>query len=120
MKTTVDLPSDLILALKLTALRRNQKLGVTVAQCLASALAAPQTIAGLRHAKPMSSVVSQWAAAESGGNLISDKVRIDADGLPSIRCVPHAPASRMSLQALLALEQQSQLEEDAQRAGRPV
>lgn len=42
-------------------------------------------------------------------------VVMDDEGLPVIRCSPHAPATCMSTAALLALEQEAQTEEDLKR-----
>jgi len=47
-------------------------------------------------------------------------VEIGEGGLPVIRCAPNAPAKRTSVEGLLALEQQSQTEEDLKRAGIPL
>ena len=47
-------------------------------------------------------------------------VEIGEGGLPLIRCHPDAPAARMSVEALLKLEQESQAEEDSKRAGIPT
>ena len=47
-------------------------------------------------------------------------VQIGANGLPVIRCRPHAKASTASLEALLKLEQLAQTELDIQHARRPV
>ena len=44
-------------------------------------------------------------------------VEVGDRGLPVIRCHRRAPAARMSAEALLKLEQETQLEEDLQRAG---
>jgi hypothetical protein len=38
-------------------------------------------------------------------------------GMPIIRCAPDAPATRMSVAELLALDQRGQNEEDLRRAG---
>lgn len=40
MKTTIDLPDEVVRELKITALRNGQKLGATTMQCLTLALAA--------------------------------------------------------------------------------
>ncbi|MDB6034188.1 MAG: Antitoxin VapB41 [Verrucomicrobiales bacterium] len=47
-------------------------------------------------------------------------VQIGERGLPIIRCGPGAPATRMSIEELLKLEERTQLEEDAKRARQPV
>ncbi|MSQ70177.1 MAG: hypothetical protein EXR27_02655 [Betaproteobacteria bacterium] len=50
---------------------------------------------------------------------IGSRVEIGESGLPLIRCRPDALATRMSVEALLKLEQEAQAEEDSRRAGRP-
>lgn len=45
------------------------------------------------------------------------RIEIQASGLPVICCGKHAPASRMTIAELLALEQETLLREDLQRVG---
>ena len=98
MKTTLDLPDDLIQEVKLRALLQRRTVKDFVAECLRQALAMP----ALRQAeKPPA----------------SSRVVIGEDGLPVLHCDPDAPATRMSVGKLLALEQESQTEEDLERAG---
>jgi len=99
MKTTVDLPGEIVRELKLMALRRRQKLNVTTTQCLAQAVDTPR------------------ANTVSTPPISSTRVKIGKDGLPVIRCAPDAPASRMGVGDLLALGQRSLEEEDLKRAG---
>ena len=49
--------------------------------------------------------------------LASPMVEVGQGGLPMIRCDPKAPATRMSAEDLLKLEQEAQLEEDRHHAG---
>jgi hypothetical protein len=98
MKTTVDLPGEIVRELKLMALRRRQKLNITTTQCLAQAVECPR--AKTVFPPPISSA----------------RVRIGKNGLPLIRCAPDAPAGRMGVDELLALEQRSLEEEDMKRA----
>ena len=47
----------------------------------------------------------------------SSLVEVGEGGLPVIQCRPNAPATRMGLQDLLKLEQDTQNEEDLKHAG---
>jgi len=53
-------------------------------------------------------------------SALGDRVLMEPNGLPVIRCRANAPVLRANLQDLLALEQQAQTEEDMQHAGRAV
>lgn len=92
MKTTFDLPPDLVREVKLRAVHEGRKLKDVAAELLTRGLADPAT-----PAKP--------------------RVEIQTNGLPVIRCGTDAPASRMTTEELLALEQETLLREDLQRAG---
>lgn len=48
------------------------------------------------------------------------RVTLTAAGLPLVAPSANAPASQMTPADLLAMEQQAQMQEDAQRAGQPV
>ena len=101
MKTTLDLPDELIREVKLRAVIQGRTLRDVVADFLRQGLgmAAPQP------AKPLSA---------------SSMVTVGQSGLPTIRCQPNAPAAQSSLATLLQLEQQSQTEGDLQHAGLAV
>ena len=86
MKTTIDLPSELVRAIKLRALNENRRLKEVVTDLLRS---------GLKHGGAKDSV--------------PQKGRIE---LPLFATTPGAPASQMRATALIALEQTAQLEED--------
>ena len=101
MKTTLDLPDELIREAKLRAVMQGRTLRDLVADFLRQ---------GLGIAPPAASVLPP------AGSM----VQIGANGLPVIRCRPHAKASTASLEALLKLEQLAQTELDMQHAGRPV
>ena len=92
MKTTFDLPPDLVREVKLRAVHEGRKLKDVAAELLTRGLADPAT-----PAKP--------------------RIKIQTNGLPVIRCGKDAPASRMTTEELLALEQETLLREDLQRAG---
>lgn len=98
MKTTLDLPDELIREVKLRAVVQRRTVKDLVAEFLRQGLGlAPLGGAKKRPVSPM--------------------VRIGEGGLPVIQCAPNAPATRMSVEALLALEQEAQTEEDLKRAG---
>lgn len=98
MKTTLDLPDELIREVKLRAVHQRRTVKDIVAEFLRQGLGlAPLGLSEKRSVSPM--------------------VKIGERGLPVIRCAPHAPATRMSVEELLALEQETQTEEDLKRAG---
>ena len=92
MKTTFDLPPDLVREVKLRAIHEGRKLKDMVAEVLQRGLANP-----VKPAKP--------------------RIEIQANGLPVICCGKDAPVSRMTPEELLALEQETLLREDLQRVG---
>lgn len=97
MKTTFDLPPNLVRELKLRAVHEGRKLKEVAADVLKRGLAAPETAAKPRPAKP--------------------KIEIQANGLPVVRCKANAPAKRMTADELLALEQECLAQDDFQRLG---
>lgn len=97
MKTTFDLPPDLVRELKLRAVHEGRKLKDVAADLLRRGLAAPEPTAKSKPAKP--------------------KIEIQASGLPVVRCKANAPAMRMTAGELLALDRQSLDQEDLQRLG---
>jgi plasmid stability protein len=100
MKTTLDLPEDLVKAVKLRAVNEGRKLREEVADLLRLGLA-----------------TANRPAARTG-HLKSPRVRTDPKtGLPVIVCKRNAPARRMSAEDLIALEQESQTREDLERLG---
>lgn len=101
MKTTLDLPDDLVREMKLRAVIQGRTLRDLAADFLRQ---------GLSMAPP------QRTVPQPPGSRID----IGADGLPIIRGNADAPARTMSAEALIALEQDLQTGEDAQRAGLPV
>lgn len=98
MKTTFDLPDDLVREVKLRAVVQGRTVKDLVAEFLRQGL-------GIATPGPLEK--------PPAGSL----VRIGEGGLPVIRCRPDAPATRMSVEELLELEQESQAEEDSKRAG---
>lgn len=97
MKTTFDLPPDLVREVKLRAVHEGRKLKDVAADLLKRGLSAPEATAKPRSAKP--------------------KIDIQANGLPVVRCGTNAPAKRMTASELLKIEQQSLDNEDLQRLG---
>jgi plasmid stability protein len=101
MKTTLDLPDELVRELKLRAVLQRRTVKDLVAETLRRGL-------GLQPPTGCS-------ALAAGG-----PVEIAEDGLPVIRCRPGAPATRMTVDELLMLEQKAVATEDLQRAGLSV
>lgn len=97
MKTTLDLPADLVRAMKLRAVHQGRKLKDVAAELLQRGLAAPP-------------VLPLFPAEEA-------KIEIGANGVPVIRCGPDSPVSRMSTREILAMEQEALYQEDLQRLG---
>ena len=97
MKTTLDLPDELFRELRLRAVAQGRTVKDLVAELLRQGLG---------------------MAPRSGPEKppVSSRVEIGKEGLPVIRCNPDAPATRMSVEELLKLEQETQLEEDLRRA----
>jgi hypothetical protein len=96
MKTTMDLPDDLVQELKLRSVHERRKMKDVAADALRS---------GLQIKVP-----AQTESLPSG-------LEINERGFPVFTCGPDAPASKMTIEELLALEQESLLEEDLKRAG---
>ena len=93
MKTTLDLPTDLVLEMKLRAMHEGRKLKDVAAELLKRGLA-PDPAPG-----PL-------PAATKG------TIR-----LPLFSSPKSSPATRMSLAALLSLEQETLQQEDLERLG---
>ncbi len=101
MKTTLDLPDELIREMKLRAVMQGRTLRDLAAEFIRQGLgmATPR----LTEALPLDSMV-----------------QIGAGGLPVVRCRADAPAKGKDIDALLALEQVALASEDLQRAQLPV
>ncbi len=98
MKTTLDLPDELVREAKLRAVMQGRTLKDLVADFMRQGLGHPAE--------------AGQAAAQGSKRLI-----IAPDGLPQIRCRADAPASRASVAELLALEQRALAEDDMRHAG---
>ena len=100
-KTTLDLADELIRKVKLRAVVQGRTGKDLVAEFLRQGLGR----------EPLGRVKKRAA---------SSMVKIGESGLPVIRCAKHAPAARMGVAKLLALEQETLMGEDLQRARRPL
>lgn len=98
MKMTLNLPDDLVRELKLRSELERRTLNDVATDALRN---------GLQIKVP----AQTESATEPEGLMLTE------DGFPVIQCEPDAPASRMTIEELLALEQESLLEEDLKRAG---
>jgi hypothetical protein len=97
MKTTLDLPGNLVKKVKLHALHEGRKLKDTVADLLRLGLAAT-------HTSPVS--------------VASPGVKTDREtGLPFFPSASNAPITKMRTEEIYALIQQTQEEEDLERSG---
>ncbi len=101
MKTTIDLPDELVREMKLRAVMQGRTLRDLAADLIRQGL-------GMAFAKPTQTIPTESA------------VHIGPNGLPVFRCADNAPAENMRLEQLLALEQEALASEDMQRAGLPV
>ncbi len=97
MKTTLDLPDDLVRRMKIRAVQEGRPLKRLAAELLIRSLNAA--------AVPM-----------PAPSAVTKRVSVAANGFPVFHCGPKAPASRMTAEELIALEQQTQLEEDMRGA----
>lgn len=98
MKTTLDLPDELVREVKLRAVMQGRTIKDLVAELLRAGL-------GI-DAKPTPEQ-----------RVLNVHIEIDADGFPAFRCLPSAPARSMSVDELLKLEQNAIHQEDLARAG---
>ena len=96
MKTTLDLPNELVREMKLRAVIEGRKLKDVAAALLAAGLAAKASQAKVPRA------------------------RRGAIKLPLFPCSPDAPARQMSMAAISAMEQETQTQEDLERLGLPI
>ncbi|MDP1610564.1 MAG: hypothetical protein Q8M11_05870 [Sulfuritalea sp.] len=101
MKTTLDLPDEIVREMKLRAVVQGRTLKELVADLLRQ---------GLGMAAPRQATTPPP----------SSPVEIGSDGLPVIRGRADAPARLMSAEALIEFEQKLQAEEDLRHAGLPV
>lgn len=95
----MDLPEDLVRRIKIRAVQEGRPLKRLVAELLNQSLNAPSAPVSI----PVTSQVS-----------------VAANGFPIFRCGSNASASRMTVEALIELEQEAQSAEEWQRAGIPL
>jgi hypothetical protein len=96
MKTTLELPNDLVREIKLQAVNEGRKLREVIADLLRRGLGQDPEKAAL--ATP-------------------SRQHID---LPLFPCAPDAPAARMSMEELIAMEHTTLTQEDLERLGPPI
>ena len=101
MKTTIDLPDELVREVKLRALMQGRTLRDLIAEFIRL---------GLGSGPPN----------HPGTLPPGSPVTMSAAGLPVVKCRIDAPAARMSVEELIELEQAVQVGEDVQHARRPV
>jgi plasmid stability protein len=102
MKTTLDLPDELVRRIKIRAVQEGRSLKRLVAELLSQSLNAA-AVPGPAASLPT-----------------SESITLNERGFPVIRCGPDAPASGMTAEELIAMEQQTLQEEDMRRAGFPL
>ena len=98
MKTTLDLPDDLVRRMKIRAVQEGRPLKRLVAELLTRSLNAV-------------------AVPEPAPSTVTKRMTVAENGFPVFHCGPNASARRMTAEELIALENQTQLEEDISRAG---
>jgi len=101
MKTTLELPDELVREAKLRAVAQGRALKDLVADFI-------------RQGLGLNPPVLPDASAMGG------MVQLGHNGLPVIRCRADAPATRASLLDLLAMAQQTQADEDIEHARHAV
>ena len=100
MKTTLELPDALMKQVKIRAVREGKKLKDAVADLLRKGLASSKAPVLRPHGRKSPRVFKD-----------------EKTGLPVILCDPQAPASKMTTEELIALEQETQTQEDLERLG---
>jgi len=101
MKTTLDLPNDLVREIKLRAVYEDKNVKDVAAELLRI---------GLRFANNSS----------EDRTPTPPKVKIQPNGLPIIYGIAAAPATRMTTAQLLALESETLTQEDSERLSLPL
>jgi hypothetical protein len=96
MKTTLDLPDDLMMEVKIRAARQGKRMKDVMAETLRKGLF-PEAI-----------------ARESPKSIITHHPVL---GFPMVECGPTPPISRMTLEELHKLEQDALTADDLKRAG---
>jgi hypothetical protein len=99
MKTTIDLPDELIRTIKIRAVSQGKPLKDLVAELLTEALYAPK------------SLQMPYTASEPRAPYV-----LDHQGFPVVNGHSNAPSTRASLQETLDIEQKALNDEDIGRA----
>ena len=99
MKTTVDLPDELVQRIKLRAVQERKPLKRFMADLLLRGLESPP----LR--------------VPDESEPLPREIMVNESGFPVVRCGPDAPAARWSADERIALERRNLEEEDLKRAG---
>lgn len=95
MKTTLDLPDDLMREAKIRAAREGKKLKDIVASALRRGLSTPEISVATDH--PL--------------------IKISPEGFPYIPCSPGSPKPNLTIEEILELEQKALTADDLARAG---
>ncbi len=118
MKTTLELPDALLRQVELRASSEGRQLNDVVADLLVASLA-----------QTASSAPADGSAVSKSLPLIKERPALlskkpepiiklhPVSGLPYIECPVDAPAGRMTLEKLLALEHETQTQQDLERIG---
>lgn len=102
MKTTLELPDELMRAIKVRAARSNRRLKDVVAELLEKGMSSPVT-----------------APLSQGGAAGAEQVEISSEtGLPLIRSPVDAPIARLSTEEVYALMHRAEQEEDLESVRR--
>jgi hypothetical protein len=101
MKTTIDLPDELVRMAKLRAVSQGRTLRDLVSDCLRLGLG-----------------ISEIAGPQQTSS--TSMVELNDRRVPQFKCRPIAPIRPEHLPSLLALERASLEEEDLKRAGSPL
>lgn len=120
MKTTLDIPDELLERLKERAARDGRDVDQLAASLLASGLRDAEDVCGGGGGgnavpKTLPLIKAQPAARPVPPVITTDPTT----GLPVIRGAPDAPISRMSAEEIQAIIDQTQWEEDLERLGIP-
>jgi hypothetical protein len=108
MLTSVNLPPDLYQQIKLQADEQGRPVEDVVADLLKASIPAPATPPNTEHKSEMPKSLPVIVSTDP------------ATGLPVIHSPAEAPIRSMSINEILAIQEQVQLQGDLERAGFPV
>jgi hypothetical protein len=119
MKTTLDIPDELLARLRERAARDGQDIDQVAASLLASGLRDAEDGSGRGGGGTVPKTLP-LIDAQPAAKLLPPVISTDpVTGLPVIRGGPDAPISRMTAEEIQAIIDQTQLEEDLERLGLP-